>query len=89
VSRVLLDAESVPVEVGRATRVISPALRRALELRDEHCAHPECQTPARWCDAHHIVHWADGGRTDLDNLLLLCRRHHRDAHQHQPYPLRR
>ncbi|MBN2114806.1 MAG: HNH endonuclease, partial [Acidimicrobiia bacterium] len=65
-----------------------PALRKALELRDQHCTHPGCQIPARWCDAHHVVHWADGGTTDLSNLRLLCRQHHRHAHHHQPYPKR-
>ncbi|MBM3696124.1 MAG: HNH endonuclease, partial [Actinobacteria bacterium] len=68
------------------TRVISPALRRALELRDQGCAHPGCRMPARFCDAHHITHWAQGGQTTLANLRLLCRHHHRQAHHHQPYP---
>ena len=45
--------------------------------------------PAPWCDAHHILHWADGGKTTLPNLRLLCRRHHRHAHNHQPYPKRK
>ena len=75
--------------MGRATRVIPDRLRRLLELRDRGCTHPGCQIPARWCDAHHITHWADGGTTDSANLRLLCRRHHTDAHNHQPYPLRR
>jgi hypothetical protein len=88
ISRVVLDAESVPVEMGRATRVVPPALRRALDLRDRGCAHPNCDVPARWCDAHHIEHWAEGGRTDLANLHLLCRRHHREAHHGRPYPRR-
>ena len=55
--------------------------------RDGHCTHPGCQVPARWCDAHHIVHWADGGRTELSNLRLLCRTHHGQQHQ-PPYPRR-
>jgi len=89
ISRVLLNPESVPVEMGRATRVIPPALRQALELRDPHCTHPGCQTPACWCEAHHIQHWANGGKTEISNLQLLCRTHHRTAHHHQPYPQRR
>jgi hypothetical protein len=89
ISRILLDPASLPIEVGRATRIIPPALRRALEQRDQHCTHPGCQIPARWCDAHHIHHWADGGPTALSNLRLLCSRHHTDAHDHHPYPLRR
>ena len=89
ISRIILDADTMPIEVGRARRVVSPALRRALDLRDQHCTHPGCDLPARYCDAHHIQHWADGGETEISNLRLLCRKHHRDAHNHHPYPMRR
>ena len=65
--------------VGRRTRTIPPALRRALEVRDRGCRFPGCGL--RFTDAHHIVHWADGGRTDLKNTVLLCRRHHRLVHE--------
>ena len=65
--------------VGRRTRTISPALRRALAARDGQCRFPGCQN--RRTDAHHIQHWADGGETVLDNLVLLCRRHHRAVHE--------
>ena len=85
ISRVLLDAESVPVEMGRATRVVPDRLRKLLEARDQHCTHPGCHIPARWCDAHHIVHWAKGGSTGLSNLRLLCSRHHTEAHQHDQH----
>ena len=88
VSRVLLDPASVPIELGRATRVIPDRLRRLLELRDRHCTHPGCHLPARWCEAHHITHWADGGPTNLTNLQLLCSHHHTATHQHHPYPQR-
>ncbi len=67
------------LDVGRKTRTISPALRRALAARDRQCRFPGCQ--ARRCDAHHIRHWAHGGTTALDNLVLLCRRHHRAVHE--------
>ena len=67
------------LDVGRRTRTISPALRRALAARDRRCRFPGCGN--RRCDAHHIEHWADGGRTALDNLVLLCRRHHRAVHE--------
>jgi hypothetical protein len=80
VSRIITRGASEILDVGRRTRVVSPALRRALELRDGGCAHPGCDRPPQWCDAHHIVHWADGGETCLANLVLLCRRHHRVAH---------
>jgi hypothetical protein len=65
--------------VGRRTRTIPPALRRALQSRDRGCRFPGCD--GRFTDAHHVEHWADGGRTDLKNLVLLCRRHHRAVHE--------
>ena len=67
------------LDVGRRTRTISPALRRALAARDGQCRFPGCA--ARRCDAHHVRHWADGGETALANLVLLCRRHHRAVHE--------
>jgi len=66
-------------DVGRKTRTIPPAIRRALDHRDEGCRFPGCGL--KFCDAHHIEHWADGGETKLDNLVLLCRRHHRALHE--------
>jgi hypothetical protein len=87
-SQVVLK-DGTPVTSSGARRRIPPALRRALDLRDPHCTHPGCDMPARYCDAHHIVHWADGGKTEISNLRLLCRRHHRTAHNHQPYPQRK
>ena len=89
VSCIVVQEDGTPVAAGEARRVISPALRRALELRDKGCTHPGCDIPARWCDAHHIVHWADGGKTVLANLRLLCRQHHRHEHDHQLYPQRK
>lgn len=82
VSRVLLAPESVPVDMGRATRVVPAPLRRLVELRDGGCTHRGCGMPARFCDVHHRRHWADGGSTDLANLRLLCARHHTTVHQH-------
>ncbi len=67
------------LSVGRRTRTLSPALRRALAARDRHCRFPGCT--ATRCDGHHIRHWARGGATALDNLVLLCRRHHRAVHE--------
>ena len=67
------------LDVGRRTRTIPPALRRALAARDRQCRFPGCGN--RRTDAHHIEHWADGGRTALDNLVLLCRRRHRAVHE--------
>ena len=67
------------LNVGRKTRTIPPPIRRALEFRDQGCRFPGCTL--KHCDAHHIVHWADGGETKLSNLVLLCRRHHRLLHE--------
>jgi hypothetical protein len=67
------------LDVGRKTRTIPPAIRRALTARDPRCRFPGCS--ARRCDAHHVQHWAAGGATRLDNLVLLCRRHHRFVHE--------
>ena len=72
-------ADGSVLDVGRKTRTVPPALRRALQARDRQCRFPGCN--ARRCDAHHVRHWADGGPTRLDNLVLLCRRHHRAVHE--------
>ena len=81
VTRVLLSQESLVIDVGRSKRVIAGGLRAALQLRDRHCRWPGCERPAARCDGHHVVHWVHGGPTDLDNLVLLCRRHHRMVHE--------
>lgn len=68
------------VDHGRRRRVVSPALRTALERRDGHCRYPGC-TRRHGVHAHHVEHWAHGGATDKDNLVLLCRFHHRLVHE--------
>ena len=73
-------AEGEPLSVGRKTRSIPPAIRRALKRRDGGCRFPGCSC-RRYVDAHHIRHWVDGGETSMDNLVLLCRRHHRLVHE--------
>jgi hypothetical protein len=70
-----------PLEVGRATRVIQPAQRAALAVRDGGCVFPGCDRPLAWCDGHHLWHWVDGGPTDLGNLAMVCRAHHRTVHE--------
>jgi hypothetical protein len=80
-TRILLDPDGHPLHLGRSQRLISPAQRRALALRDGGCIWPGCHHPPRWCDGHHIRSWLDGGPTDLDNLVLLCRYHHRRLHE--------
>lgn len=69
-----------PLSVGRKTRTVPPAIRRALRRRDGGCRFPGC-TCTRFVDAHHLRHWADGGETSMDNLVLLCRHHHRLVHE--------
>jgi hypothetical protein len=81
VSRIITAGRSEPLDVGRRTPVVPAAIRRALVLRDGGCAFPGCGRPQAWCDAHHVVHWADGGETRLANLILLCRPHHRAVHE--------
>ncbi|MCP3854652.1 MAG: DUF222 domain-containing protein [Actinomycetia bacterium] len=75
-----VDADGNPLDLGRSTPTVSPGQRLALTARDHHCQFPGCDRSADWCDAHHIIHWADDGDTDLDNLVLLCRRHHGLVH---------
>jgi hypothetical protein len=92
--RIACDAELIPVvlgprgeplNVGCASRTVPAAIRRAVILRDggcafPGCAFPGCAVPARWCDIHHIIHWADHGPTSIDNCITLCGRHHRLVH---------
>jgi hypothetical protein len=78
---VLGDAPAQPLEVGRTSRVVSAAQRAALVVRDRGCAFPGCSRPPAWCEAHHLRHWLHGGPTDLANLALLCRTHHRAVHE--------
>jgi uncharacterized protein DUF222 len=78
--RILETGRGEPLAVGRKTRSIPPAIRRALNARDPGCCFPGC-THQRYLDAHHVEHWADGGETTLGNLLHLCRTHHRLVHE--------
>jgi hypothetical protein len=77
---ILEDVKGEPLDVGRKTRTIPPALRRALASRDGGCVFPGC-THKRYVDGHHLQHWADGGETRLANLVTLCRFHHRAVHE--------
>jgi hypothetical protein len=81
IRRVVLSARSEPLDVGRRTPIVSAAMRRAVIARDRRCRFPGCDRPHAWCDAHHIVHWAEGGPTAIRNLILLCRRHPRKVHE--------
>jgi hypothetical protein len=96
IRRLACDAEIIPailgthgevLDVGRAKRLVTPALWAALVIRDRHCTFPACTRPPVMCHAHHIRHWTDGGHTKLDNLVLLCGHHHRVLH-HTPWQAR-
>ena len=79
----VLGSDGQVLDVGRRRRLVSGALRLALELRDRGCAFPGCDRPPRWCDGHHVRSWVDGGATSLDNAVLLCGFHHRVIHRGQ------
>jgi hypothetical protein len=81
VSRIVFGPDSVVCDVGRSVRVPAPATRRALRARDGGCVWPGCLRSASFTSAHHVVHWGDGGATDLSNLVLLCSRHHWMVHE--------
>src|SRR6476661_3957361 len=100
IRRMACDADLIPIvlgtrgevlDVGRTNRLVTPAIWRALVCRDRHCAFPGCTRPPVMGHAHHITHWADGGGTSLDNLVLLCGHHHRTLHRtlhHTPWQVR-
>jgi hypothetical protein len=78
---VVLGGSSEVLDVGRTMRLVPPGLVKALWLRDRHCTFPGCAMPAQWCDAHHVVHWLDGGATSMANSALVCTRHHTVVHR--------
>ena len=77
-----VDGNGIPLRLGRSARVVPPALRRVIDVRDRHCAFAGCSAPAMWCQAHHMVHWERGGPTDERNLVLVCHFHHKSIHEH-------
>jgi len=92
VRRLACTAEIIPavlgtkgevMDLGRASRLASPAQHLLLWRRDRRCTFPGCRVPPQWCDAHHIRWWSRGGGTDLDNLALLCGRHHTAVHERE------
>jgi hypothetical protein len=76
----ITERDGIPINVGRSRRILPRALRRAVQGRDRTCRFPGCAVPAQKTHAHHIEHWADGGPTDLGNLVSLCHFHHRRLH---------
>ncbi|HEV7525023.1 MAG TPA: DUF222 domain-containing protein [Acidimicrobiia bacterium] len=83
ITRVLMTGTSEILDVGRATRTISPTIWKALVVRDQHCQTDGCTQPPNRCEAHHIHHWEHGGPTNLNNLQLLCWHHHRQHHSEE------
>ncbi|SDX98320.1 protein of unknown function [Modestobacter sp. DSM 44400] len=81
ITRIVLDPDGQPLDLGRTKRVVSPGLRRAVEFRDRHCIFAGCSAPSHWCDVHHVLEWVrDQGPTSLQNSALLCERHHTKVH---------
>src|SRR5216683_5966111 len=81
VTRILLNSESVVIDVGRAKRTISGPARKAINARDRGCTWPGCERPASWTSGHHLKHWIHGGDNQPPNLTLLCYRHHWMVHE--------
>ncbi|MFG1784975.1 DUF222 domain-containing protein [Rhodococcus oryzae] len=81
ITHITMNSNGNPLDVGRTTRLIPRKLRRALNSRDCGCAFPGCGRPAAWTEGHHIIHWSNGGPTNLSNLVLLCRFHHTTIHR--------
>ena len=80
---VLLGGEGRILDIGRASRVFPPHIRKALTARDQGCTFPGCTIPAPWCEAHHITYWSRGGATGTENGTLLCSHHHHVIHKEQ------
>lgn len=81
VARIITGPDGLPLDVGRAQRTASAAIRRAVVLRDGHCVFAGCDALPEWCDVHHLIHWAFGGPTSCDNGALLCEQHHTSCHE--------
>ena len=81
VTAVGVDSDGEPVGLGRTRRLVNARLWRLLVLRDRGCRFPGCGCPVSWTDAHHLQAWIEGGKTEVQNLVLLCRRHHRKVHE--------
>jgi hypothetical protein len=86
VHRVITAGRATILDHGRATRTITPGLYRALLVRDRGCRWPGCHRPPQWCEGHHVIAWNDQGPTRLDNLVLLCTRHHHLTHGQAGHP---
>ncbi|RZS31182.1 uncharacterized protein DUF222 [Herbihabitans rhizosphaerae] len=81
ITPIVLNSEGQPLDVGREERLVTKAIRAALIARDKGCSFPGCDRPPEWTDAHHIIHWIDGGITSAELMTLLCRYHHTTVHE--------
>ena len=75
-----MNGASQPLDIGRNQRTIPSGLRAAVTVRDDGCAHPGCDRPPAWSEIHHLKEWSRGGETRLNNLVMLCKVHHREIH---------
>jgi hypothetical protein len=80
ITRIVFGPDGQPLNMGQTKRLFPPHLRRALDVRDRGCVFAGCHAPTWWCDAHHVLHWIDGGETSVENGALLCERHHTKVH---------
>ncbi|MGY1739115.1 MULTISPECIES: DUF222 domain-containing protein [unclassified Blastococcus] len=80
ITRLVLDPDGLPLDVGREQRVVPAHIRKAVEFRDQHCVFAGCEAPRWFCEVHHIIEWALGGDTSVANSGLLCERHHTQCH---------
>ncbi len=80
VTRIGMAPDGMPLDYGRAVRLVPPHVRRAAEVRDGGCVFAGCGAPTWWCDVHHVLEWINGGETSLENSALLCERHHTKVH---------
>jgi HAMP domain-containing protein len=80
IARIVFGPEGQLLNLGRDKRLFPPHIRRALDVRDGGCVFAGCHAPTWWCDAHHVLHWIDGGETSEENGALLCERHHTKVH---------
>jgi Domain of unknown function (DUF222)/HNH endonuclease len=80
VTPIVMNGIGMPLDVGRTQRTIPAPIRKAITVRDGGCAHPGCDRPPSWCEIHHIQEWSRGGHTKVNNLVMLCRLHHREIH---------
>jgi hypothetical protein len=80
ITRIVLDPDGLPLDVGRTQRLVPAHIRKAVEIRDKGCVFAGCRAPTWWCDTHHKIEWAFGGETSLDNSALLCECHHTQVH---------